>query len=272
MSEKVCQKNFILEELQMKNFFKEYREMKVNAIIAGILIVLALLLLLFANKPKEASIEAVEFSTAPVTTEIQTTEPETEAPTEEPTKKPDYSKLIDFDADYPFFIRINRAENYATVYGLDFDGEYTIPYKTFVCSTGLNPEDTPLGTFEISDTYRWRLLVDGSYGQYAMRIYGQIMLHSVPYERMSPDSLEYWEYNKLGQPASLGCIRFRVRDIRWIYKHCPVGTEVEVYSRENELPEISLPTLKKIRKSDKYKGWDPTDPKKGNPWRKKKKR
>jgi len=35
--------------------------------------------------------------------------------------------------------------------------------------------------------------------------------------------------NKLGSPASHGCIRLKVEDARWIYNNCPAGTTVTVY-------------------------------------------
>lgn len=189
--------------------------------------------------------------------EETTVEPETQNPKD----------LIDFDAEYPYLIRVNRAENFAIVYGMDKDGHHTIPYKAFICSTGLNEDDTPLGVFEISDKYRWRLMVDGTYAQYAIRIYGQIMLHSIPYLEPSSDTLEYWEYNKLGRPASLGCVRFRAGAIKWIYNNCPEGTKVNIYSQPGEIPPIDIPTVKKIKKSNPNSGWDPTDPAEGNPWR-----
>ncbi len=66
-------------------------------------------------------------------------------------------------------------------------------------------------------------MVDNTYAQYAVRIQGQIMLHSVPYTSPESDALEYWEYNKLGNVASLGCVRFQVADIKWIYDNCPEG-------------------------------------------------
>lgn len=206
------------------------------------------------------------------TTDITTIniEETTIAPTPETTSK-NPKHLINFDASHPFFIKVNRAENFAIVYGLDKDGHYTIPYKAFICSTGLDPENTPLGVFDISDKYRWRLMVDGTYAQYAVRIYGQIMLHSVPYEEAYNDTLEYWEYNKLGEPASLGCVRFRVSAIKWIYDHCDEGTKVEIYSDFGETPPIPIPTVKKIKKKNPNKGWDPTDPDKNNPWSKNKK-
>lgn len=225
---------------------------------------------------------AVVESTIPET-EMETIGAETEAKLPKKQQKKNASKtgefdnikniesLIDFSAKHPYMIRVNRAENFVTVYGMDYEGKHTIPYKTFWCSTGLDPESTPLGQFKISERYDWRIMVDGSYAQYAVRIYGPIMLHSIPYTNGQHDALEYWEYNKLGKPASLGCVRLRVKDIKWIYDNCNDGTKVTIYSEPDEEPEIALPKIKKIKKSNKNKNWDPTDPAKGNPWKNKKK-
>lgn len=225
---------------------------------------------------------AVVESTIPET-EMETIGAETEAKLPKKQQKNNASKtgefdniknlesLIDFSAKHPYMIRVNRAENFVTVYGMDYEGKHTIPYKTFWCSTGLDPESTPLGQFKISERYDWRIMVDGSYAQYAVRIYGPIMLHSIPYTNGKHDALEYWEYNKLGKPASLGCVRLRVKDIKWIYDNCNDGTKVTIYSEPDEEPEIALPKIKKIKKSNKNKNWDPTDPAKGNPWKNKKK-
>ena len=106
-------------------------------------------------------------------------------------KKKSVKSQIDFDAEYPFLIRINRAENFATVYGINKKGKYKLAYKTFRCSTGLNTENTPLGTFHSYEKFRWHQMVDGTYSQYCVRIFGAIMLHSIPYEKPKSDTLEY---------------------------------------------------------------------------------
>jgi lipoprotein-anchoring transpeptidase ErfK/SrfK len=62
------------------------------------------------------------------------------------------------------------------------------------------------------------------YGQYACRITGSILFHSVPYEKQDKSTLEWWEYDKLGETASLGCIRLTVEDAKWIYDNCAKGT------------------------------------------------
>lgn len=109
-------------------------------------------------------------------------------------------------------------------------------------------------------------MVDNTYAQYAVRIQGQIMLHSVPYTSPESDALEYWEYNKLGNVASLGCVRFQVADIKWIYDNCPEGTKVKIYSKVNEEPVLPLPEMQKLNESDPRSSWDPSDPDENNPW------
>src|SRR5699024_5914383 len=77
--------------------------------------------------------------------------------------------------------------------------------------------------------YDWRLLLGPSYGQYATRIYGGYLFHSVPYYSQHKDDVEYDQFNELGTPASLGCIRLAVVDVKWIYDNCPIGTPVVIY-------------------------------------------
>lgn len=191
---------------------------------------------------------------------------------EETTKKISIKKIKKKHKNkLPFKIKVNRVENFVTVYTLDEKGKYTVPYKTFLCSTGATIDSTPLGTFEITERYDWRIMVDGTYAQYAIRIHGPIMLHSIPYTTNRHDALEYWEYNKLGKPASLGCVRLRAGDVKWIYDNCENGTKVKIYDKPNEKPAIKIPKLKKLKKKNKNKGWDPSDPDKNNPWLKRNK-
>ncbi len=161
----------------------------------------------------------------------------------------------------PYYIKINRKQNVVMVYGLE-NGEYTKLVKVFTCSTG---KATPVGTFNTTDKYEWRPLFGDVYGQYATRITGSILFHSVPYTKQSKDSLEWEEYNKLGTPASMGCIRLQVADVKWIYDNCPKGTTVTIYDSDS-LDGIEKPTIKLIDGNSQNKGWDPTDPDPLNPW------
>ena len=86
-------------------------------------------------------------------------------------------QLPDISDSYPYYIRVNKQQNCVTIYKKGSDGKFTIPVKAMVCSTGA---DTPLGTFRTSDQYTWRALIHNVYGQYATRITGSILFHSVP--------------------------------------------------------------------------------------------
>ena len=74
-------------------------------------------------------------------------------------------------------------------------------------------------------------------------------------------------YKIIGTASSLGCIRFRVKDIKWIYDHCNEGTSVTIYSEKGEKSPIKVKKIKKIKESDPYKTWDPTDSNISNPWK-----
>ena len=164
-----------------------------------------------------------------------------------------------------YYTEVIRNQNTVIVYGLDDNGNYTKVVRVMPCSVGRSGQDTPTGTFKTSDKYRWGALYGGVYGQYATRIVSDILFHSVPYYSNNPGKLEWEEYNKLGSPASLGCVRMTVRDVKWIYDNCPSGMTVKIY--DGNLPTgISKPSAPKISASSPNKGWDPTDPDPNNPW------
>lgn len=164
-----------------------------------------------------------------------------------------------------YYIKINNKANVVTIYTKDSKGKYTVPVKAMLCSIGTATPKS--GVYRTSDMYTWRLLQGDVYGQYAVRITGHILFHSVPYQKRAKDTLEWWEYDKLGTDASLGCIRLTVEDAKWIYDNCPKGTQVEFYYSSDPGP-LGKPTAKKISSYDeKLKKWDPTDPDSKNPWK-----
>ena len=113
----------------------------------------------------------------------------------------------------------------------------------------------------------WGTLEGGTFGRYSTRIIGGILFHSVPYTSESEDSLEYWEYDKLGTTASLGCVRLSVADTKWIFDNCEVGTQVEFYTSSDPGP-LGKPTAQKISDNVECRNWDPTDTSSNSPWNK----
>lgn len=158
---------------------------------------------------------------------------------------------------------VNRALGFVRVDRIN-SAKKTDTIKVMKCSVGRKGHATPKGTFKTSDYYDWRLMVDNTYAQYAVRFNNHIMFHSVPYLKRSPDSLEWDQYNMLGNPASLGCVRLTVADAKWIYDHCKKGTVVHVYDDVSE--DMIVPDTRIISEKSPNKGWDPTDPNVENPW------
>ena len=166
----------------------------------------------------------------------------------------------------PYLVAVNISRNTVTVFTQDASGQYTVPDRAFVCSVG---ENTPTGYYYTLDRYRWQELYNDSYGQYATRIMEHILFHSVPYEEEDPSSLEYNEYNLLGETASLGCVRLSVADAKWIYDNCPDEFPCVLYEDNTCSGPLGKPEPLKIDTTDTAKrGWDPTDPDPANPWNK----
>lgn len=161
---------------------------------------------------------------------------------------------------HPYRIMVNRLANCVTIYMIDENNQYTVPYKAMICSTG--GEKTPMGTFKISSKYTFKELFYKSYGQYCSRIYGSILFHSSGNNSLNKNDLNAADFNQLGEGVSHGCIRLTVEDAKWIYDNCPSGTEVVVYEDENPGP-LGKPESIKVPVDTV---WDPTDPDENNPW------
>lgn len=110
------------------------------------------------------------------------------------------------------------------------DGEYSRLVRTMICSTGLKDTPTPLGTFRAGGACgRWYYFKKfDCWAQYAYRINGPILFHSVIYSEKDTSTLRKSSLNNLGRRASHGCIRLKVEDAKWIYNNCPSGTTVTV--------------------------------------------
>lgn len=182
-------------------------------------------------------------------------------------KKPDTTPKTVKQSNSAYHIAVNRAQNMVVIYKKDDKGEYTVPVKAMTCSVGRKGHETPRGDYTLSDKYKWACLSGGVWGQYVTRITGPYLFHSVPYFTQNKSNLEYEEYNKLGQPASKGCVRLSVADAKWIFENCAKGTTVKIYD-SSETEPLAKPTPIKIDPNDSKKGWDPTDPDPKNPWKK----
>ena len=149
----------------------------------------------------------------------------------------------------PWSIKVNQGTGVVTVY------RGSTAVKAMLCSVGLNGA-TPNGTFSLGVKRHWHELFGGVYGQYTTVITGNILFHSVYYKvRGDNNSLYTAEFNKLGSPASHGCVRLSCADAYYIYSNCPAGTPVTIF--RGSASDDPLPRPAKLTISTSY---DPTDP------------
>ncbi len=180
-----------------------------------------------------------------------------------------------------FVVEVNRAACCVTVYAYDnVKKSYCIPVKTCTVSVGrdtwsnkgpggLNEDTsyTPIGDFSISSngtsvkyTMKPMYEPDGSicYARWASHVVGNVYFHSIAVSSDSHYALNPNNYNKLGSPASAGCIRMTVADAKWFYDYVSKGTPVKIVMGSTSYPgTLGKAATIKISSSIHY---DPTDP------------
>ena len=165
-------------------------------------------------------------SPSPTPTPVPTPTP-TPAPTPTPTPVPTPTPTP-VEVQYPYLIELNKKAQIVTVYTIDENGEYTIPVKHMICSSGYRHSKLPDGVYPLKTKYEWKLMADGTWAKYATRITGPFLFHSVPYESKDSNDVFWYKYRQLGDNQSSGCIRLLCKDAKWIQDNCPEGTPVQL--------------------------------------------
>ncbi|MFT8812250.1 L,D-transpeptidase [Oenococcus sp.] len=100
---------------------------------------------------------------------------------------------------------------------------------TMYCSSGLD-NTTPTGTFYIQaergPSFFNPSLNEGANYWVSFKDHGVYLFHSVP--TSADKSYNVAEAEKLGHPASHGCIRLTVSDAKWFYENVPFNTKVVI--------------------------------------------
>lgn len=111
-----------------------------------------------------------------------------------------------------------------------YDGSERL--TSFVVSTGIldGESNTPLGDYVIENE-RGENFFAASFGEGAnywvsFKDHGIYLFHSVPTDENGDYIVS--EAEKLGKPASHGCVRMSVPDAKWFYENIPTGTPVKV--------------------------------------------
>ena len=119
----------------------------------------------------------------------------------------------------PYAITIDVNNQVTTVYGLDENGDYTIPVRQMVCSTGMVSTPSTVGEWVLNGRRaRWCYFpAYSSYAQYWTRINAYIAVHSVIYNQVDYNALSTKSYNLLGSRASHGCVRLQTGNAALFY-------------------------------------------------------
>ncbi len=152
----------------------------------------------------------------------------------------------------PFHIVVDVANQVTSVYGRDENGEYTVPVRQMLCSTGMKATPSDVGDWVLNGRHAtWCIFPKwgNSYARYWTRINSSIAFHSPIYTAVSNTAMKIGSYNKLGQRASHGCVRLTVWDAKWIYDNIGAGTVVSIVEGMEADPELrdalKLPPLDK---------------------------
>ena len=161
----------------------------------------------------------------------------------------------------PYYVEVDRVNGVMTI----FDSGRTTPVKSIRVSVGLAGTPTPTGTYTLRSNLRWQPLMGPSWGQYGTHVQyagqGGIFVHSVSGSSPNSYSLPAAEYNKLGNPASHGCIRCCVADAKWVYENCN-GAAIKIFDGTYKADEVFKGPLGRRALVPLYgsKNFDPTDP------------
>src|SRR5690606_28854051 len=106
-----------------------------------------------------------------------------------------------------------------------FRGEELV--RRMLASGGKTGDETPAGTYRIQNRgYHFYSQKYGEGAYYWVRIFGNYLFHSVPVDVHG--RVIAHEAEKLGCPASHGCVRLGMEDAKWFYENVPDGSLVVI--------------------------------------------
>ncbi|MCE5220914.1 MAG: L,D-transpeptidase [Clostridium sp.] len=137
------------------------------------------------------------------------------------TISPNNINTLNIESTTSYFINVNLENQKTYIYKGKPDKWQLV--RTCPCSTGISGEDTPSGSFSIKERGDW--FFSDKYeqgGKYWTQITGDILFHSVPFDKDKTTVLDY----TMNKPSSHGCIRLSIDDAKWIYNTIPKDSKV----------------------------------------------
>ena len=130
---------------------------------------------------------------------------------------------VDYGDIENFLIDVNLSMQQVTV---SYKGSVI---KNMVCSSGRPETPTPQGEYVTYQKIYYQYVSKFAQGAfYWTRFYGSYLFHGIPTDINRNMLAE--EYEKLGTPASHGCIRLMNEDAKWMYEILPLGIRVNIHN------------------------------------------
>lgn len=134
---------------------------------------------------------------------------------------PNNINTLSISSDSNYIVHVNITNQKTYIYSGSTDN--WIIEKTFICSTGIEGEDTPEGIFMIQEKGDWFFSEKYNQGgKYWVQFLNDFLFHSLPLDYTQSTIVDY----TLGTPASHGCIRLSESDAKWLYDTVPSGSKV----------------------------------------------
>lgn len=129
----------------------------------------------------------------------------------------------------PYKVYLSKNSYTFAILGVDEQGEYTRPLRTFRTAIGTGNK-TRKGTYFIEKKYDWYSWSWGGYTPYTCQMAdSKIRLHATLHEVNEDfDSIYKSEYREIGTKSTQGCLRTTCEAAAWVFKNCDIGTEVYV--------------------------------------------
>jgi len=155
---------------------------------------------------------------------------ETSAATGNPLRgyvQADHLQKVALTSPYRIEVNVSRVGPNAQTMYIYKDGQL---FDSFKVSTGRSEGSTPTGTFCLLNRKPFFTVSSaGAICYDALRVVGGVCIHRIPEINGSYRSTQ----NKLGSPASAGCIRVPIEKSTWMYENIPDTTLIHSYRSAN---------------------------------------
>ncbi|MBE5958294.1 MAG: murein L,D-transpeptidase [Lachnospiraceae bacterium] len=168
------------------------------------------------------------------------------------------------EAKFHYYIQVNLKKNVVIVYKQNKKKTKQEAVKVMKASIGSKVKK---GKYSLLESYEWRNTTSDIWNKYNFRYNGNGWIQSADYNDKYSWTLKASSYKKIGKSQSENKnIKLYAKDAAWIFNNCGTGTVVEVIKGKKE--DVLPLEIEKSKALYAKCGWDPTDPQKGNPYKK----